>query len=97
VFVCDQCGTDEALRAMAGNTLPLAEWNYAVALAELSEEKPSHDNLLWDTLLAHWGHDVRIVKYGNPDDPADVCLECVDCNEVILDAELYTLCAREDT
>lgn len=25
-----------------------------------------------------------------------VCLECEDCGEVVLDAEIYTLCARED-
>ncbi len=54
------------------------------------------DNLLWDALLDHWGHNVRIVKYGDPDAPADVCLECNDCGEVILDAEIYTLCAKED-
>lgn len=35
VLVCDQCGTDEALRTMAGNPLPLADWNFAAALAEL--------------------------------------------------------------
>ena len=54
------------------------------------------NNLLWDVLLKHKGHNVRIVTYGDPEDPADVCLECEDCGEVILDAEIYTLCARED-
>ncbi len=44
----------------------------------------SFDNVLWSTLLAHWGHNVRIAVYGNPDDPVDVCLECEDCDEVIL-------------
>lgn len=102
VMVCDQCGTDEAMRAMAGNPLPLADWNFAAALAELEpdegegEEPFPFDNVLWDRLLAHWGHNVRIVKYGDPDNPADVCLECEDCGEVILDAEIYTLCTRED-
>lgn len=52
------------------------------------------DNYLWDKLAEHFGHDVRISVYGDVDDPADVCLECEDCNEVILDAELYTLRAR---
>ena len=42
------------------------------------------------------GHNVGIVSYGDPGDPADVCLECEDCGEVILDAELYTLSAREE-
>jgi hypothetical protein len=54
------------------------------------------DNLLWNILLKHRGHHVGIVSYGDPDDPADVCLECEDCNEVVLDAEIYTICARED-
>lgn len=30
------------------------------------------------------------------DDPKNISLECEDCNEVILDAELYTICERED-
>ena len=26
VYVCDQCGTDEAVREMTGSPLPLSEW-----------------------------------------------------------------------
>lgn len=26
VYICDECGMDEALRDMAGTPLPLAEW-----------------------------------------------------------------------
>lgn len=48
---------------------------------------------LWDILLKHKDHNVSIVTYGDPDAPADVCLECVDCGEVVIDAELYTLTA----
>jgi len=55
-----------------------------------------YNNLLWDALKKHFGHSVEIAVYGNPKDPADVCLECKDCNEVILDGELYTLGARTD-
>ena len=51
--------------------------------------------ILWDTLLKHRGHNVSIVSYGDIDNPVNVCLECKDCGEVILDAELYTICARE--
>lgn len=55
------------------------------------------DNLLlWNALHKHRGHKVVIATYGDLDNPADVCLECEDCGEVILDAELYTLCAREE-
>ena len=51
---------------------------------------------LWDALNEHFGHDVKIVRYGDTHSPADVCLECESCGAVILDAEIYTLCARED-
>lgn len=53
-----------------------------------------NENLLWDLLLAHRGHKVSIVTYGDCGNIADVCLECDDCGEVILDAELYTLKPR---
>ena len=52
--------------------------------------------LLWNILKDHWGHKVEIAVYGDLDDPASVTLEDMDTNEVILDAELYTICARED-
>ena len=55
-----------------------------------------NNNLLWDILLAHTGHDVKVVTYGDPDDPVDVALECDDCNQVLLDADLYTIAARRD-
>jgi len=54
------------------------------------------EDMLWDLLLEHRGHHVAIVSYGSPKDPSDVCLECEDCNKVILDADLYTLAARGD-
>ncbi|UWG70758.1 MAG: hypothetical protein [Bacteriophage sp.] len=52
--------------------------------------------ILWNKLKEHRGHKVNIVSYGDWDDPLDICLECEDCGEVILDAEIYTLHARED-
>ena len=55
-----------------------------------------YNNWLWDTLLQHIGHNVRISVYGTWDDIVDVCLEDCTTNEIILDAELYTICARED-
>lgn len=55
-----------------------------------------NDKVLWDKLKEHFGHKVRIAIYGDENDPADVCLECDDCGEVVLDAELYTLSARFD-
>ena len=55
-----------------------------------------YDKILWDILKKHRGHKVSIVSYGNYDNPENISLECEDCGEVILDAELYTICARED-
>ena len=55
------------------------------------------DEILWNTLFKHRGHKVEIAAYGKDvNNPADICLECVECNQVILDAEIYTICGRED-
>ena len=54
------------------------------------------DEILWNTLFKHRGHKVEIGVYGNWNDPANISLECLDCNEVIADAGIYTLCGRED-
>lgn len=61
------------------------------------EEKYDDMNMtLWNKLKKHRGHKVNIVSYGDRNNPEDICLECEDCEEVVLDAEIYTLCARED-
>lgn len=39
----------------------------------------------YDTLKAHIGHKIVCVGYGLPEDPANVAIECEDCNEVLLD------------
>ena len=54
------------------------------------------DTVLWDILKEHFGHKVEIAIYGDVDNPASITLEDIDTNEVILDAGIYTLCARED-
>ena len=54
------------------------------------------DEILWNILYKHRNHNVEIVRYGDDDNPSDMCLECIDCNQVILDAEIYTICGRED-
>ena len=59
-------------------------------------EDETFDSILWDILKNHRGHKVAIVSYGDFDNPADVCLECEDCGEVLLDAEIVTICARKD-
>lgn len=54
------------------------------------------NNELWSLLLAHRGHRLTVVSYGNPDNPQNVSLECEDCNEVVLDAEIYDIHAVDD-
>lgn len=61
-----------------------------------NERRNRCDTLLWDELKKHRGHHVSITSYGDWDNPKNISLECEDCNEVILDAELYTICGRED-
>ena len=52
------------------------------------------NELLWEALAQHEGHDVCIRSYGTP--AQDICLECDDCGEVILSAETYTITERTD-
>lgn len=54
------------------------------------------NTVLWDILKKHRGHHVSIVYYGDWDIPCSICLECDDCEQVLLDAEFNTVCARED-
>lgn len=35
-------------------------------------------------LKEHYGHTVRVVGYGDVDEPANIALECEDCSEVIV-------------
>ena len=63
---------------------------------EEEEEGQIDQDYLWNLLRKHFGHTIEIAIYGDPDDPASVTLEDMDTCEVILDAALYTLCARED-
>ena len=53
-------------------------------------------NYLWQTLEQHIGHNVVISTYGKDSDIFDICLECEDCNEVLLDADIYDICTNED-
>ena len=58
-------------------------------------ENKNFDNELWNRLLAHRGHTLVVTSYGkSPDDLDNVSLECEECGEIVLDAGLYTICAR---
>lgn len=70
-----------------------------ITLTMTSEEDAGSrkkNRMLWDRLLEHFGHHIVVAKYGNPDDPYSVCLECEDCNTIVVDAEMYTICSRGD-
>lgn len=45
-------------------------------------------NYVREKLIAHIGHNVACVCYGDITNPADVCIECEDCNEVLISAEV---------
>lgn len=39
----------------------------------------------YDELKRHIGHTIECVAYGDINDPANVAIECTDCNEVLFD------------
>jgi hypothetical protein len=39
----------------------------------------------YSELKAHVGHDLECVGYGDPVNPENVAVECLDCGEVIID------------
>lgn len=45
-------------------------------------------NRMYNRLKPHWGHHIECVVYGDePNEPDDICIECRDCNEIIISAE----------
>lgn len=44
-------------------------------------------NFMYKKLKPHVGHNIVCVCYGEPENPVDICIECEDCNEVIISAE----------
>lgn len=45
------------------------------------------NNVMKEKLMQHVGHQISCVYYGEKENPADVCIECEDCNEVLYSAE----------
>lgn len=43
--------------------------------------------LLKEKLKRHVGHDLTCVWYGDINAPRDICIECLDCNEVLVSCE----------
>lgn len=51
-------------------------------------------NYMYEKLKPHIGHEIVCVEYKHPytnewNDPADICIECETCGEVIISAEDY--------
>ena len=44
-------------------------------------------NYMYDKLNKHWEHDIEIVGCGGWDNPENLWIECMDCNEVIISAK----------
>ena len=44
---------------------------------------------VYDILKNHIGHKITCVVYGNEDSPDDICIECEDCNEVLISSESF--------
>ena len=86
----------EGAMLLASNILNKTKDEISELLYDGAENTENSDETLWNILKKHIGHNVEIVYYGDPENPADITLEDTDTNEVILDAELYTICARED-
>lgn len=46
-------------------------------------------NYMFERLKNHIGHNIVCVYYGDKSNPADICIECEDCNQVLISAEDY--------
>ena len=44
---------------------------------------------MFEKLKNHVGHNVVCVTYGDSNNPQDICIECEDCNEVLVSAEFF--------
>ena len=44
---------------------------------------------MYDKLKNHIGHNIVCVPYGDIDEPVDICIECEDCNEVLISSETF--------
>ena len=47
-------------------------------------------NWMYEKLKPHIGHNIVCVSYGKDgEEPVDICIECEDCNEVLISAESF--------
>lgn len=45
--------------------------------------------MVYDLLKHHIGHKIVCVAYGDINNPDDICIECEDCNEVLISSESF--------
>lgn len=96
--VTDDCQYAGAL-TLASNIFGISENELSEIIYDgfkTPEIEENYDNLLWNILKEHFGHRVEIAIYGDTNEPDNICIEDMDTNEIILDAGIYTICARED-
>lgn len=80
----------ETARQISKESSPVEFIQFCMA-KEIFENPAKDRDLLWDTLKEHFGHNVEISCYGDPDDPDSVTLEDLDNGTIILDADMYTI------
>ena len=44
-------------------------------------------NYIYEKFREHIGHNIECVIYGDAENPDDICIECEDCNCVLMSAE----------
>lgn len=54
------------------------------------KQQKRQERLQESVLKRHIGHKIVCVGYGHPADPANVTVECEDCNEVLMDIATKT-------
>ena len=72
IQICDVCGTDEAIRAMGGNELPIREWAIVAA-----KSKPGYECSGWRCPSCG-----TVVTLTDKDEAPDYCYKCPTCGEV---------------
>lgn len=45
--------------------------------------------MVYNLLKRHMGHDIVCVAYGDMNNPDVICIECEDCNEVLISSESF--------
>lgn len=48
-------------------------------------------NYMYEKLKQHIGHNIVCVGYGDIENPVDICIECEDCNEVLISSEDFDI------